>query len=72
MVSHMGSQLGTVSLDTSTLKLFALGPELTFVRRIARMTGSRLLITLPPEVSELVEPGRKYKVTLSAVGSIEG
>ena len=62
--------MGTTPLDTRSLAMLAFGPELTFTRRIARMTGSRLLVTLPPEIAELVEPGRIYKITLSAVGSI--
>lgn len=50
--------------------MFALGPDLTFTRAVARLHGSRLIISLPPDIAQLVEPGRKYKVTLSAVGSI--
>lgn len=65
-----GPQMGSTTLDRRSLAMFALGPDLTFTRAVARLHGSRLIISLPPDIAQLVEPGRKYKVTLSAVGSI--
>lgn len=43
--------------------------ELSFIRKPHRQ-GNRLMISVPPDVAELLDPGVRYRVTLTSVGSL--
>lgn len=45
-------------------------PSLSFVRRPAHLSAGRLVFTVPQEIVELLEAGRKYEVTLRPVGTL--
>ena len=42
----------------------------TFVKRTSVWGKNRMLITLPPEVADLIHPGQKYEVQMRPVGTI--
>lgn len=43
---------------------------ITFIRKTSVWGNGRIMISIPPEVSELVHPQQKYEVRLRPVGTI--